>query len=586
LLALLSLCFVAPSFAARTERLIDGWKPTHYQVALTFNEKLTEITSARAEITILCLKDSLSQIDLDFGKLPLDAVTVNNRSAPYTRSAGLISIKLSQRVRQGTSLLVAVSYHGKPQDGLVLTLDKAGKPSAVGDNWPNRSHHWFPCLDHPSAKATVTFSITAPTNDLVVANGKLDRVENSSSTTRTWTYTESVPIPPYCMIIAVGDFALVEPPAETTLLAYYVPQTDRAYAMQGFAPANPSLKFFSQTVAPYPYEKLALIIGATRFGGMENSSAIVFSSTLFNARAEPLSNAFKIREGLRDVIAHEIAHQWFGDSVTEATWSDLWLSEGFADYFAGLFIQHYEGEPDFQRYMKDLADTYFNYEKNTRTPIHDTNTEDLFKLLNANNYQKGAWVLHMLRAELGDAQFFSGIRIYYDAHKNSTATSEDLRAAFEKASGRDLKDFFARWIYGAGHPSYELSWQWNEKTNKLRIVLKQLQPEPAFPNAVPIDILTANGKRHVVLKPTGRQTVDEVELDAAPTGINIDPDNTILKDAGVSPQLPLRAYFRPSPRCDHGPKRWRYSPETMNALTISALTKFPLNSFSLPSQKL
>src|SRR6185295_7874475 len=343
LLALLSLCFVAPSFAARTERLIDDWKPTHYKVALTFNEKLTEITSARAEITILCLKDSLSQIDLDFGKLPLDAVTVNNRSTPYQRSAGLITIKLSQRMRQGTILLVAVSYHGKPKDGLVLTLDKAGKPSAVGDNWPDRSHHWFPCLDHPSAKATVTFSITAPTNDLVVANGKLDRVENSSSTTRTWTYTESVPIPPYCMIIAVGDFALVEPPAETTLLTYYVPQPDRAYALQGFSPANPSLKFFSQTIAPYPYEKLAMIIGATRFGGMENSSAIVFSSTLFNARAEPLSNVFKIREGLRDVIAHEIAHQWFGDSVTEATWSDLWLSEGFADYFAGLFIQHYEG---------------------------------------------------------------------------------------------------------------------------------------------------------------------------------------------------------------------------------------------------
>jgi aminopeptidase N len=534
LIALLGLCFVAPAFAARTERLIDGWKPTDYKVAITLNEKLTEISSARADITILCLKDSLSQIDLDFGELPLDSVAVNNRNTLYTRSAGLISIKLSQRVSQGTSLLVSVSYHGKPTDGLILTLDKAGKPSAVGDNWPNRTHHWVPCLDHPSAKATVTFSITVPTHDLVVANGKLDRVENSSSTTRTWTYTESVPIPPYCMIIAVGDFALLEPPAETTSLAYYVPQTESAYAMQGFSPANSSLKFFSQTIAPYPYEKLALIIGATRFGGMENSSAIVFASSLFDARAQAQSNVFKVREGLRDTIAHEIAHQWFGDSVTEATWSDLWLSEGFADYFAGLFIQRYEGEADFQRYMKNEADVYFNYEKNTRTPIHDANTEDLFKLLNANNYQKGAWVLHMLRSELGDAQFFQGIRIYYDTHKNATATSEDLRDAFEKASGRDLKDFFARWIYGAGHPSYELSWQWNDKTNKLRMLLKQLQPEPAFPNAVPIDILTANGKRRFILKPTGRQTVDEVRLEGSPTTVNIDPDNTILKDARIN----------------------------------------------------
>ena len=537
LLALINLVFVTPGIARRTERVIDAWKPTNYNVSLTFDEKITEFTSAKAEITILSLRDSLSQIDLDFGELPVDGVTINNHSAQFTRSPGQINIKLSQRVRQGTSLIVAVSYHGKPKDGLVLTLDNAGKASAVGDNWPNRVHHWIPSLDHPSAKATVTFSITVSPKEMVVANGELNRVE-TTPTARTWTYIESAPIPPYCMIVAIGDFAQVAPSREAIRLDYYVPQSDKAYAMQGFAPANPSLKFFSETVAPFPYEKLALIVGATRFGGMENSSAIVFPSTLFNPRPAALSHVFKIREGLRDVIAHEIAHQWFGDSVTEATWSDLWLSEGFADYFAGLFIQHYEGEQDFQRYMKQLADAYFSYEKNRRAPIYDTETEDLFKLLNPNNYQKGAWVLHMLRSELGDAQFFRGVRDYYYAHKNSTATSEDLRAAFEKASGRDLKDFFARWVYGAGHPSYELSSQWNAKTRKLRLVLKQLQVEPPFPNAVPVDILTASGKRRFVIKPISRQTIDEVKLDGAPTGINVDPDNTILKEVQMNQKMP------------------------------------------------
>jgi len=335
------------------------------------------------------------------------------------------------------------------------------------------------------------------------------------------------------MIIAVGEFARLEPPTpEVTPLAYYVPTTDKDFAMQGFAPANPSLKFFSQTVAPYPYEKLALIVGATRFGGMENSSAIVFSSTLFDPRPQArMSSVFKIREGLVAVVAHEIAHQWFGDSVTESTWSDLWLSEGFAEYFAGLFIQRYEGEQAFQQYMKEEAERYLNYEKITRTPIHDTETEDLFKLLNPNNYQKGAWVLHMLRSELGDEKFFRGIRLYYDAHKNSIANSEDLRAAFEKASGRDLKDFFARWIYGAGHPRYELSWEWETNTKKVKLVLRQLQTEPAFPNALPIDILTATGKRRVILKPTGMQTIEEVKLSEPPTTVNIDPDNTVLKEA-------------------------------------------------------
>jgi aminopeptidase N len=184
--------------------------------------------------------------------------------------------------------------------------------------------------------------------------------------------------------------------------------------------------------------------------------------------------------------------------------------------------------------MRDAADEYLSYEKKSRTPIHDTETEDLFQLLNANNYQKGSWVLHMLRSELGDKNFFSGIRSYYNEHRNSTATTEDLRAAFEKASGRNLKEFFARWIYGTGHPSYDLSWEWKSNTKTLRVLLRQLQAEAAFPNAVPIDILTPTGKRRVVLKPTGRRITKELKLSVAPTTVNMDPEHTILNEAQVT----------------------------------------------------
>lgn len=537
LMALILSCFVTQSFAARTERLIGSWKPTNYNVSLAFNDRLTEITSARAEITILSLKDSLTQIDLDFGELAVDSVTVNQHAAPYERSTGLLNIKLPEPVRRGTSLVVGISYHGKPKDGLILTNDKAGKPSAVGDNWPNRLHHWIPCLDHPSAKATVNFSVTAPAGNTVVANGHLAKVETTANSTRTWTYNEAVPIPPYCMIVAVGDFAQLQPSqAGITPLVYYVPQPDKKFAMKGFAPANPSLQFFSETVAPYPYEKLALIIGATRFGGMENSSAIVFTSSLFDPRpaSEPTSKAFNIRAGLVSLVAHEIAHQWFGDSVTESTWSDLWLSEGFATYFAGLFIQREEGEQAFQEYMKYAADKYLSYERQTRTPIHDSETEDLFKLLNPNNYEKGAWVLHMLRCELGDTNFFRGVRDYYNEHRDATATTEDLRSAFEKTSGRDLKDFFARWIYDAGHPQYDLSWEWTSKEKKVRLVLKQTQTGAAFPNSLPVEIVTSVGKRRIILKPTGKQTIQEVKLDEAPSAVTLDPENTVLKEARVT----------------------------------------------------
>ncbi|MCM3906179.1 MAG: M1 family metallopeptidase [Pyrinomonadaceae bacterium] len=415
ILAIVALCSTTIwAFGTRTERLIDGWRPLHYSVDITLDDQLTTITSARAAITLLIVKEQLAVIDLDFGEMTVNSVSVNRSAALFEHAAGKLNVKLPQEFTKGARVLVSVEYQGKPKDGLILMTDKDGKPSAVGDNWPDRVHHWIPTLDHPSAKATVSFSVTAPERNVVVANGRLDAVQTVSPGTRTWTYTESAPIPPYCMIIAAGQFAKIEPstPASTSL-SYYVPHSNRNFATQGFAPASPSLKFFNQTVAPYPYEKLALIVGSTRFGGMENSGAIVFSSTLFDPKpgVQPISNVFNIRRGLVTLVAHEIAHQWFGDSVTESTWADLWLSEGFATYFAGLFVERHEGPQAFRDYMQQASETYFRYAEKTRTPIFDNETEDLFRLLNANNYQKGAWVLHMLRSSLGDKAFFDGVRI-------------------------------------------------------------------------------------------------------------------------------------------------------------------------------
>jgi aminopeptidase N len=399
LLALLLLCSFQLARAERRERVVDTWRPLDYDIALTLNDQLTEISSARTRISIYILKGPLQTVDLDFGVMPVDSITVNNQAARYEQAQGRLLVALPKAANKGERMEIIVNYHGRPVDGLILTKDKAGRPSATGDNWPDRVHHWIPCLDHPSAKATVRFTVTAPQRDLVVANGQLKSKRENADRTTTWTYTESKPIPAYCMIIAVGEFALLGPTERAvTPLSYYVPQTDRDYAVKGFSASPYAVDFFSSTVAPYPYEKLALIVGATRFGGMENSSAIVFPGSLFNERAsQSMSKRFGIRRSLLDVTAHEIAHQWFGDSVTEQTWADLWLSEGFATYFAGLFIERMDGPEDFRAYMRQQAETYFVFEREHRIPLHDTETPELFALLNGNNYQKGAWVLHMLR---------------------------------------------------------------------------------------------------------------------------------------------------------------------------------------------
>ena len=522
------------TLAERRERLIDSWKPLNYSVAITLNQDLKEITRATADITLSVLKPRTRQLDFDFGEMAIDSVRVNGKRARYTRGPDSLVVLLSQPQRVGARLLVSVSYHGKPKAGLVLSNDKDGKPSAVGDNWPNRLHHWLPSLDHPSAKATVSFAITAPSENLVVANGKFGQVTNSGMT-RTWSFTESVPIPPYCIIFAAGQFTEVKAEDQTiTPLSYYVPRSDVSFAAKGFSTAAPSLKHFSEIVAPYPYEKLALIVGATQFGGMENSSAIVFASNILSPRPTAvISPTFGIRKGIVEVVAHEIAHQWFGDSVTQATWSDLWLSEGFATYFAGIFVQRHEGETAFRSYMAKAADEALGFEKERRIPLHDKETENLLDLLNGNNYQKGAWVLHMLRTQLGDEIFFRGIRDFYNAHKDGVATSEDLRMSLESASHSDLKAFFASWVYGTGHPIYELSWQWDEQRKVLRLRLKQNQAETVFPNWVPVSITTVDREERVLIKPSSKDFVQEFPLTAAPKSVVLDPDSTVLKELSI-----------------------------------------------------
>lgn len=530
---LLLLVLFSSALATRVERLIDTWRPEHYVVNLTLNDQLSEITSATTQINILIVKQT-SMIDIDFGELTTDAVTLNSKPLPFTHKNGKLEVTLPEPAKTGTRLSLTVNYHGKPKDGLILANDKYGKPSAVGDNWPNRVHQWIPSLDHPSAKATVTFNITAPAGQEVVANGRLDHVETTAGGQRTWTFSEGAPIPPYCMIIAVGQFARVEPAQSlVTPLSYYVPLTEKDLALKGFSPANQSVEFFSQTIAPYPYEKLALIVGATSFGGMENSSAIVFTANLLSRPGHSgVSKTYGIPAANVGLIAHEIAHQWFGDSVTESTWADLWLSEGFAVYFGNLFVRRYEGEDVFQLYMKQAATNVFTYDKKRLTPIHDRETEDLMDLLNAINYQKGAWVLHMLRSNLGDEPFFRGIRSYYAAHKSSTASTEDLRAELEKASGKKLEAFFARWVYDSGHPQYELKWYWLGQ-KELRVVLTQKQPGNPFSDPVPIAITTASGKREVVLKPVGKLWIERIPLKEKPISIEVDPRNILLDEATV-----------------------------------------------------
>ena len=530
-IAILGSLLFSNSFAQRKERLIDSWAPTHFDVGITFDRSLSRIASAITMIDLRSQKDNLSMVDLDFGSMPVSGVEVDGRAVRFEQHDEKLDVFLTVPARRDQKLRMSINYSGVPKDGLILSKDRDGFPSAIGDNWADRVHHWIPCLDHPSAKASVSFTVTAASEYEVVANGIPTSKRANQDLTTTWAFHEARPVSPYNMVVAVGRFASGKLKSSLPVpITYYVPQSDRRYAERGFAPAAPSILTFSDLVAPYPYKKLALIVGATRFGGMENANTIVFSPNYFHSfdAIKERSNRFNIPNGVEETDAHEIAHQWFGDSVTESTWSDLWLSEGFATYFAGLFLERYEGQPRFKEYMRGKAQSYLEYERIRRTPIYDSKTEKLFDLLNPNNYEKGGWVLHMLRGMLGDKVFFAGLRSYYNRHKDSVASTEDLRSAMEKASGRDLKYFFDRWVYKAGHPVYQVRWRALGR-GMIGLTLRQTQADEAFLQAVTVEIKTKTGKRRFRIMPKDKEAFLTIRS-GNPEAIVVDPDEAILKE--------------------------------------------------------
>jgi aminopeptidase N len=535
--ALLLTVLAGTAYATRHERLIEGWRPVKFEIELRFDDRLSSLSAATTTVTVLAVKDNLRTVDLDFGEMNLDSVTIAGKPVAYQNDNRLL-VSLPVALKAGEQVAIMVKYHGRPSDGLIFSSDRDGQPSVVGDNWPDRVHNWIPCLDHPSAKASVSYTITAPADDLVVANGALVRNVSNADRTITWTYAEPAAVSPYNMIVAVAPFAHGEVPA-TIPLSWYVPRSDGQFAPKGFASAADAVRIFSETVAPFPYPKLALIIGATKFGGMENSGAIVFPGTLFGnfAQAPRESDHYDAPREVIDVVAHETAHQWFGDSVTESTWADLWLSEGFATYFAGLFRERTDGAASFRSYMEQKAASYFVYEKAHRTPIHDTETADLMALLNPNNYEKGSWVLHMLRGLLGDQAFFAGLRAYYQDHLGETATSDDLRLAMEKSSGKDLKEFFARWVFGAGHPVYDVGWRWSAgpagAKGTVNLTVTQTQADAPFLTPLTVEFKIGTTSKREVVVPTGKTSIVKFPFEARPDTVTIDPDGYLLKEATV-----------------------------------------------------
>jgi aminopeptidase N len=497
----------------------------HYDVSVSFVPALAYEGHTRVDVRLLA--EGLTEIALDFDGPHVDRVSVHGERLAFRNEGGRLLVDLGRPRGRGEIVPLLVEYHGRPDGkGLRAGRNAHGHTTVFADNWPENARRWIPSIDHPSDKATVDFTVTAEDRYDVVAPGRLVETRSLHDGRRSTRWSQGVPIPTYCMVIGLAEFQVTHMgAADGVPISAWVFPEDAPLAARKLARSALVLERFSDLVAPFPFEKLAHVQSSTGWGATEYASAVFYAEKQFQG-----DNA---SDG---IVAHELAHQWWGDSVTPADWDDLWLSEGFATYFHGLFLEGLGGKDALREHMARAASTVEEASTGGARAVVDPAVAQPSAKLSAFTYQKGAWVLHMLRRTLGDETFFSALRRFYAAHAGATATTEDLRHALEAASGRDLAPFFRQWVHRAGLPELRIEWSWDEATREAVVALEQVQD--GEPYGLDLDLVFRSGDVSERRTLTLRQGTESfrLPLPVVPEAVEADPDGWLLHTATIRPR--------------------------------------------------
>ncbi len=448
----------------------------HYKYEISLSDQ-SDAINGRAFISVKFLTEAATvNFDLASGEdekgMYVFDVKEKGQKLTFIHKDNVLAIYLGKPAKKDEVRTFEISYMGTPKDGLIISRNKYNERTFFADNWPNRAHNWIPCRDEPSDKATVEFIVTAPSHYKVISNGLLVDEKPMGSNKQTH-WKEDLPISTKVMVIGAADFAVARVDS-----AYAIPVTawvykqDSAKGVYDYALGDDILKFFESLIGPYPYKKLANVQSKTIFGGMENANAIFYAENTVtgNRKSEAL-------------MAHEIAHQWFGNTATEKSFAHVWLSEGFATYLTDMYIEKKYGVDSFQKRMQQEREEVIDFAKTSKQAVVDS-TSELMDLLSPNSYQKGAWVLHMLRQEVGDSSFKKILRTYYDRYKFSNADTRDFEKVAEAVYGKDLKWFFDQWLYQPGIPQLKIDMK--ADGNEFKLQVKQGERVYRFPLDVQI----------------------------------------------------------------------------------------------------
>ena len=509
----------------------------NYRFELRLSDDTDEITG-RTTLTVRFTRDGITALPLDLTGVKGDGrgmtvtgVSSMGRALEYSHAEDLLDIALSTPSRRGQQRDVIIEYHGEPTTGLHVGPNKYDERTFFSDNWPNRAHAWLPTIDHVYEKASNEFVVTAPAHYQVVSNGILVEETDRLDGTRLTHWKQSVPIPPWLYVLGVARFAVQHlGDVDGVPLQTWVYAQDRDAGFYDFAvPSQQAMEFYQTYVGPYAYEKLANITSPVTGGGMEAATAIMYHEN--SVTGERTTR-------WRNVIIHEVAHQWFGNAVTESDWDDIWLSEGFATYFTLLFIEHAYGRDEFVDGLHSAAERVWAwYDENPDYRIVHDNLDDMRRVTSVATYQKGAWILHMLRKRLGDEVFWAGIRNYYARYMNGSATTADFQREMEEVSGQELGGFFDQWLYRGGNPQLEASWSYDAGQGAVVLEVAQSQEGGVF--EMPLEVGIYSGDRRVptevhTVQLTGRQHRFELAVEGRPDDVRLDPGTWALFRGGLS----------------------------------------------------
>ena len=484
----------------------------HYDLSLAFNPALPSLNGT-ATLTLVWGSDPDNVLQLDLHDLTASTVT-DGQGQPlsFTQDTAGLDITVVPAPTRGDTVTVAISYGGTTTRGYY-----AADSIAYTLSEPEDAHYWFPCRDVPWDKATLTLNGRVPNDMILVSNGVLDST-TAAGNDSIYHWREDHPLATYLMCAVMSDYAVIHEPSSVTPLTWYIFPEDTTDAGVAFQHVGDMLAYYDSLLVPYPFDKYAMCEAETNLSMEHQSATLIQSST--------------VHAGLADekTAAHELAHQWFGDLVTCASWQDIWLNEGAAKFYEILWRGHFYGQSTFDDLMEQGEETVFSSEMfGDDFALIDPPPDRLFSSL---IYLKGAWVLRMLRDLVGPDAYNDAIRNYLTDHAFGNATTDDLQVAMEAQYGDSLGWFFDQWLRGTGHPSLEVTCNVSQPPNDtVQCIVDQIQVTPTvFRLPLQLFISTTAGDTTITAWVHGRSDTLSIVLDGLPLAVLCDPNNNLLEE--------------------------------------------------------